>query len=154
MAVVYDATHEIQGSIVFATLIIILVLLPLFFLAGVEGPSAQALGFRVHRLPRRLVARGHHRDAGALCALAAALAAGLALVPLALSGGEPGSEIQTPMAIVILFGLLSSTALNTIVVPALYLRFGSVLRAKKRLSTVRTVTAKIGYKSALNHRMR
>jgi Cu/Ag efflux pump CusA len=70
-----------------------------------------------------------------------ALAAGLALVPLALSGGEPGSEIQTPMAIVILFGLLSSTALNMIVVPALYLRFGSVVRAKKQLSTVRTVTA-------------
>ena len=59
--------------------------------------------------------------------LMTALAAGLALVPLALSGGESGSEIQTPMAIVILFGLLSSTALNMIVVPVLYLRFGSVL---------------------------
>ena len=62
--------------------------------------------------------------------LMTALAAGLALVPLALSGGEPGSEIQTPMAIVILFGLLSSTVLNMIVVPALYLRFGAV---KKKL---------------------
>ena len=41
-------------------------------------------------------------------------------------GGQPGSEIQTPMAIVILFGLVSSTFLNMIVVPALYLRFGSV----------------------------
>ncbi len=58
--------------------------------------------------------------------LMTALAAGLALVPLALSGGEPGSEIQTPMAIVILFGLLSSTGLNMVVVPALYLRFGSL----------------------------
>ena len=58
--------------------------------------------------------------------LMTALAAGLALVPLALAGGEPGSEIQTPMAIVILFGLLSSTALNMVVVPALYLRFGAV----------------------------
>ena len=58
--------------------------------------------------------------------LMTALAAGLALVPLALSGGQPGSEIQTPMAIVILYGLLSSTVLNMIVVPALYLRFGSV----------------------------
>jgi Cu/Ag efflux pump CusA len=58
--------------------------------------------------------------------LMTALAAGLALVPLALSGGEPGSEIQTPMAIVILFGLFSSTVLNMLVVPALYLRFGSV----------------------------
>ena len=59
--------------------------------------------------------------------LMTALAAGLALVPLALSGGEPGSEIQTQMAIVILFGLLSSTALNMIVVPVLYLRFGAAL---------------------------
>jgi Cu/Ag efflux pump CusA len=57
--------------------------------------------------------------------LMTALAAGLALVPLALGGGKPGSEIQTPMAIVILFGLLSSTALNMLVLPALYLRFGT-----------------------------
>ena len=56
--------------------------------------------------------------------LMTALAAGLALVPLALAGGEPGSEIQAPMAIVILCGLVSSTALNMIVVPSLYLRFG------------------------------
>ena len=56
--------------------------------------------------------------------LMTALAAGLALVPIALSAGEPGSEIQTPMAIVILFGLLSSTALNMVVVPVLYERFG------------------------------
>ena len=57
--------------------------------------------------------------------LMTALAAGLALVPLALSGGQPGSEIQAPMAVVILFGLFTSTALNMFVVPALYLRFGS-----------------------------
>ena len=53
-----------------------------------------------------------------------ALAAGLALVPIAMSAGQPGSEIQAPMAMVILFGLLSSTALNMIVVPILYERFG------------------------------
>ena len=53
-----------------------------------------------------------------------ALAAGLALVPIALSAGEPGSEIQAPMAMVIMFGLLSSTALNMVVVPLLYERFG------------------------------
>jgi hypothetical protein len=46
-------------------------------------------------------------------------------VPLALSAGQPGSEIQAPMAMVILAGLLSSTVLNMIVVPALYLRFGT-----------------------------
>jgi CzcA family heavy metal efflux pump len=56
--------------------------------------------------------------------LMTALAAGLALVPIALSVGEPGSEIQAPMAMVIMFGLLSSTALNMIVVPILYERFG------------------------------
>jgi Cu/Ag efflux pump CusA len=56
--------------------------------------------------------------------LMTALAAGLALLPLALRGDEPGNEILTPMAIVILFGLLSSTLLNMLVVPALFLRFG------------------------------
>ncbi len=59
--------------------------------------------------------------------LMTALAAGLALIPLALGGGKPGSEIQTPMAMVILFGLLTSMLLNMIVVPALYLRFGRPL---------------------------
>jgi len=53
-----------------------------------------------------------------------AMATGLALVPVALGLGKPGSEIQAPMAIVILFGLFSSTALNMLVVPAVYARFG------------------------------
>jgi CzcA family heavy metal efflux pump len=56
--------------------------------------------------------------------LMTALAAGLALVPIALSAGQPGSEIQAPMAMVIMFGLASSTALNMIVVPVVYARFG------------------------------
>ncbi|MEQ1759713.1 MAG: efflux RND transporter permease subunit [Vicinamibacterales bacterium] len=56
--------------------------------------------------------------------LMTAMAAGLALIPLALGGGQSGSEIQTPMAIVILCGLTTSTLLNMFVVPALYLRFG------------------------------
>jgi Cu/Ag efflux pump CusA len=55
--------------------------------------------------------------------LMTALCAGLALIPLALSGGKPGSEIQTPMAIVILCGLVTSTFLNMIVVPVMYARF-------------------------------
>jgi CzcA family heavy metal efflux pump len=58
--------------------------------------------------------------------LMTALAAGLGLVPLALSGGEPGSEIQAPMAVVILCGLATSTALNMFIVPALYRRFGAL----------------------------
>jgi CzcA family heavy metal efflux pump len=60
--------------------------------------------------------------------LMTALAAGLALIPLALGGGKPGNEIQTPMAIVILFGLLTSMLLNMIIVPALYLRLGRAVR--------------------------
>jgi len=56
--------------------------------------------------------------------LMTALAAGLALIPLALGGGKTGSEIQTPMAIVILCGLMTSTLLNMIVVPTLYLKYG------------------------------
>ena len=52
------------------------------------------------------------------------LAAGLALIPLAVAGEKPGNEIQTPMAIVIIFGLLTSMLLNMIIVPALYLRLG------------------------------
>ena len=55
--------------------------------------------------------------------LMTAFAAGLALIPLALRGNEPGSEILTPMAVVILWGLLSSTLLNMLLVPALFLRF-------------------------------
>jgi CzcA family heavy metal efflux pump len=56
--------------------------------------------------------------------LMTAMAAGLALIPLALAAGEAGSEIQTPMAIVILCGLTTSTLLNMFVVPTLYLRYG------------------------------
>ena len=48
-----------------------------------------------------------------------AMAAGLALIPLALGGGKAGSEIQTPMAIVILCGLMTSTLLNMVVVPTM-----------------------------------
>lgn len=62
--------------------------------------------------------------------LMTAMAAGLALIPLALGGGKAGSEIQTPMAIVILCGLMTSTLLNMIVVPTLYLRYGEPASAR------------------------
>ena len=55
--------------------------------------------------------------------LMTALTAGLALIPLALAAGEPGNEIQSPMAQVILGGLISSTLLNMIVIPALLAQF-------------------------------
>jgi Cu/Ag efflux pump CusA len=53
-----------------------------------------------------------------------ALTTGLALIPLAIAGSIPGHEIEHPMSIVILGGLLTSTVLNLFVVPSLYLRFG------------------------------
>jgi Cu/Ag efflux pump CusA len=56
--------------------------------------------------------------------LMTALTAGLALVPLVFAGNAPGNEIQSPMAQVILGGLLTSTFLNLVVVPVLYLRPG------------------------------
>ena len=49
-----------------------------------------------------------------------ALTTGLALIPLALAGGQAGNEIQSPMAIVILGGLISSTFLNLVVIPAIF----------------------------------
>jgi CzcA family heavy metal efflux pump len=53
-----------------------------------------------------------------------ALTTGLALLPLIIAGDIPGQEIEYPMAIVILGGLVTSTLLNLLVVPTLYLRFG------------------------------
>ena len=49
---------------------------------------------------------------------------GLGLLPLALGSGEAGREIEGPMAIVILGGLITSTALNLLVLPTLALRYG------------------------------
>ena len=59
------------------------------------------------------------------------LATGLALLPLVVAGNIPGQEIEHPMAIVILGGLVSSTLLNLFVVPAIYLRLGSLNHAAK-----------------------
>ncbi len=56
--------------------------------------------------------------------LMTALVTGIGLVPLALGAGEPGKEIQQPMAVVILGGIVTSTFLNMIVIPALYLKYG------------------------------
>jgi CzcA family heavy metal efflux pump len=56
--------------------------------------------------------------------LMTALVTGLGLLPIAISVGEPGRELEQPMAVIILGGLVTSTLLNMIVIPALYFKFG------------------------------
>lgn len=57
--------------------------------------------------------------------LMTALATGLALLPLAVTGNKPGQEIEYPLAVVILGGLVTSTLLNLFLLPPVYARFGS-----------------------------
>jgi Cu/Ag efflux pump CusA len=56
--------------------------------------------------------------------LMTALAVGLALLPLVILGSIPGQEIAHPVAVIILGGLVTSTLLNLLVLPVVYLRFG------------------------------
>ena len=67
--------------------------------------------------------------------LMTALVTGLGLLQLAIYSGEPGNEIEGPMAIVILGGLVTSTVLNLLVLPTLALRFG---RFAKEPDTIET----------------
>jgi CzcA family heavy metal efflux pump len=62
--------------------------------------------------------------------LMTALTTALALIPLAIAGDQAGNEIQSPMAIVLLGGLLSATLLNIVVIPAIF-----YLTSKKQKST-------------------
>ncbi len=80
---------------------------------------------------RDLVSRGARERIAPI--LMTALTTGLALVPLVVSGNIPGQEIEYPMAMVIIGGLITSTLLNLLVVPSLYLHFG---KPKRQLSTV------------------
>ena len=57
--------------------------------------------------------------------LMTALTTGLALIPLVLAGDKPGNEIQSPMGLVILGGLLTSTLLNLVLIPVLFARWGA-----------------------------
>jgi CzcA family heavy metal efflux pump len=68
------------------------------------------------------VRRGSHERLAPV--LMTALTAGLALIPLVLAGSRAGNEIQSPMAAVILGGLLTSTFLNLVVVPVLFAQWG------------------------------
>jgi Cu/Ag efflux pump CusA len=66
--------------------------------------------------------------------LMTALVTAFGLLPLALGSGEAGREIEGPMAIVILGGLLTSTVLNLLVLPTLALRFGRFQREAERVA--------------------
>ena len=70
---------------------------------------------------RALVMRGARERLSPI--LMTAGATGFALIPLVIAGSIPGHEIEHPMAIVILGGLITSTLLNLFVVPSLYLQF-------------------------------
>jgi CzcA family heavy metal efflux pump len=71
---------------------------------------------------RALVLRGARERLAPI--LMTSLATALALLPLVIAGPIPGHEIEYPLAIVILGGLVTSTLINLFVVPSLYLRFG------------------------------
>jgi CzcA family heavy metal efflux pump len=71
---------------------------------------------------RKLVLRGAQERLSPI--LMTTLATGLALVPLVIAGNVPGHEIEHPLAIVVVGGLVTSTLLNLFVVPPIYLHFG------------------------------
>ena len=68
--------------------------------------------------------------------LMTSLATALALAPIAWGGNQPGYEIEYPMALVILGGLVSSTVLNLFLLPAFYLKFGRVSEAESSERTI------------------
>jgi len=80
---------------------------------------------------RELVLRGARERLSPI--LMTSLATGLALVPLVVAGQIPGHEIEHPLAVVILGGLVTSTLLNLFVVPSLYLRFANGWRRPRRV---------------------
>ncbi len=79
---------------------------------------------------RALVLRGAEERLSPI--LMTALATGLALVPLLIGGTRAGHEIEHPMAVVIVGGLVSSTLLNLFLMPAVYLRFGRTIALTER----------------------
>ena len=71
---------------------------------------------------RELVLRGSEERLSPI--LMTAFATGLALVPIVIGGDAAGYEIEHPLAVVILGGLVTSTLMNLLIVPALYLKYG------------------------------
>ncbi len=93
-------------------------------LMGISTRNGMLLITRYNRLKAEgedLRQRIFHGSTDRLLPIAmTALTSALALIPLAINGDEPGNEIQSPMAIVILGGLISSTILNMYVIPSIY----------------------------------
>jgi Cu/Ag efflux pump CusA len=59
-----------------------------------------------------------------------AIVTALGLLPLALGSGEPGKEIEGPMATIIVGGLITSTILNLLILPSIMLHFGKFEKAE------------------------
>jgi CzcA family heavy metal efflux pump len=112
-------------------------LVGLFTVFGIAARNGIMLISHYHHLERQegmefgpgLVLRGARERMRPI--LMTALATGLAVLPLVLAGDIPGHEIEHPMAVVIVGGLVTSTLLNLFVVPSLYLRFGRSGRAQE-----------------------
>lgn len=68
--------------------------------------------------------------------LMTSIVTGLGVLPLAVGIGDPGREVEGPMAVVILGGLLSSMALNLIVLPTLGLRYGRFDRSEEAIQSL------------------
>ena len=92
------------------------------------------IGNELHAFGKELVLRGAMERLSPI--LMTALATGLALVPLVVAGDIPGHEIEYPMAVVILGGLIGSTTFNLFVVPSIYLRFGAPRKATSALEAI------------------
>ena len=97
-------------------------------LFGIATRNGILLVTRYHDLAREGVPRDEAVLQGSIDRLApilmTALTTGLALIPLAIGGGEAGNEIQAPLAQVVLGGLLTSTVLTLFILPAAYELFG------------------------------
>jgi Cu/Ag efflux pump CusA len=155
--IVMEASLEVRGAIIYASLIEIMALMPVFFLDGLFGAFFQPLATAyvvaglvspliamavtpaliyillsnapidhrtspivpwLHRVYERVLERSLRTPAISYGTAGAIVLAGLVVFPLL------GQEIEYPMAIVILGGLITSTLLNLLVVPTLYLHFG------------------------------
>lgn len=120
VAIVYFGSHSLSlGSLVgFVTLFGITTRNSIMLISHYE----HLVAFEGHGWSLDTALRGATERLGPI--LMTALVTALGLLPLALGGAEAGREIEGPMALVILGGLVSSTFLNLLVLPALALRFG------------------------------